>query len=84
MGKYLLPLKVFVGGQVVMLVVYLFFPALGDAGTQLAADTAAASASVGGFWGWTWVVGSVKLIVFLTLEMVIFYATARAILAVRE
>jgi len=81
MSKYLLPLKVFVGGQVALLVVMLFFPALGDASTQLAADTAG-DASL--FWGWTWVVGSVKLIVFLVFELLIFYATARAILGARE
>jgi len=81
MKKYFAPLWVFVGGQVVLLIAFLFFPAIGDAGTQLASDTANVSST---FWGWTWVVGSVKLIVFLVLEAFVLFATAKSFLGVKN
>ncbi len=81
MIKYFRPLGVFVGGHLLLLIVWLFLLAVGDAGTQLAADTAAAAST---FWGWTWVVGSVKLIVFFVFEALILFATAKAFLATRN
>lgn len=81
MIKHLTPLWVFLGGNITLLIVFLFLPALGDAGTQLEADTAGI-ASI--FWGWSWVVGSVKLLVFLVLEMLVLFATAKAFLATRN
>ena len=84
MSKYLFPLKVFIGGHVALLIAFLVFPAMDTAGTQLAADTANASASVGGFWGWTWVVSSIRLIVFLVFELLILFGTARAFLVVHR
>ena len=63
-----------------MLVAFLFMPAIGTAGETLAADTAAIA---GTFWGWGWVVGSVKLWVFLALWLVVLYGTAKTFLAVK-
>ena len=81
MSKYFAPLKVFIGGQVFLLIGFLFWGALGDAGTQLAADTANVSST---FWGWTWVVSSVRLLVFLVVEGIILFATAKAFLAIKD
>ena len=64
MMKYLAPLGVFVSFMGLALVVYLLFPALGDAGTQLAADVPEAS---GVIWGWDWITGAVRLIVTLLI-----------------
>lgn len=80
MSKYLAPLGVFVGGSGALLVAFLFMPAIGTAGETLAADTAAIAST---FWGWGWVVGSVKLWVFLVLELVVLCGTAKAFLSVK-
>jgi uncharacterized integral membrane protein len=80
MTKYLAPLGVFLGGNVLLLILMLYFPAIKTASTQLAADTAAV-ASV--FWGWTWVVSSVRLLVFVIAELTILFVTAKAFLKVR-
>lgn len=81
MSKYFAPLGVFIGGQTFLLIGFLFWGALGDAGTQLAVDTADVAST---FWGWTWVVGSVRLLVFLIVEGIILFSTAKAFLAVRD
>ena len=81
MRKYFAPLGVFIGCQVILLIGFLFWGAIGDAGTQLASDTAAVAST---FWGWTWVVSSVRLIVFLVVEGIILFATAKAFLAVKD
>jgi len=81
MKKYLAPLWVFITLNVLLLVAFLFMPAIGTAGEELAEATAETGAFA---WGWTWVVGSVKLIVFLVFELLILFITAKAFLAVRE
>ena len=81
MGKYIRPLTIFVGGQIVMLLVLLFLPAIGVAGDDLAAETAH-WATIG--WGWEWVSNSTRLIVFVTLELTILFLTAKAFLSARR
>ncbi len=81
MRHYLAALGVFVSGQFILLIVFLFFPALNTAGTQLATDTAGIAPF---FWGWTWVVGSVRMWVWLAIEATILFATAKAFLASRR
>ncbi len=80
MMKYLRPLGVFLGGQLFLLIVFLFLPAIGTAGTGLAAATAEYDTV---FWGWTWAVGAVKLWVVLFLELIVLYVTARTFLATK-
>jgi hypothetical protein len=80
MGKYLAPLGVFFMGNLALLIAFLLMPNIGSAGEQLATDTAD-MAHV--FWNWTWVVGSVRLWVFLTLEFCVLWLTAKAFLKVR-
>lgn len=81
MSKYLVPLGVFVGGQVLLLVGFLFFSHINAAGTQLAADTVAIAST---FWGWTWVVSSIRLIIFVLAELLVLYMTARAFMALKH
>ena len=82
MGKYLVPLYVFLGGQLVALFCFLFLGAIGTATEQLAADTAAIS---GVFWNWSWVSNPnvVKFLIFLFIELLTLYLTARAFMKVR-
>lgn len=79
MKKYLMPLGIFVLGNLCLLVAFLFLPAIGTAGTQLAADTADKASY---FWGWTWAVGGIKLWVLLGLELAVLYGTGKAFLKV--
>ena len=81
MLRYLLPLKIFAIGQLVMLVIFIFFPAIGATSTQLAADTAAIADT---FWGWTWVVQGTRLWVLLGVEAAVLFATAVAFLGIRS
>ena len=78
MKRYLAPLGIFAMGQLAMLLVFLLFPALGNAGSTLASETAGVANT---FWGWTWVVTSIKLIVFLMFEAAILWVTGRALFA---
>ena len=80
MSKFFLPLKIFVGGQFLMLIVLLFFTAVGDASDTLAANTTAMAST---FWGWAWIVGGTRLWIWLSLELCILFATAKAFLEVR-
>ena len=81
MKRILSPLWIFITGQVILLLVLLLMPAIGDAGAQLEADTAAAASA---FWGWSWASGSVKLLVFLVFEGLILFATGKAFLGLRS
>ena len=81
MKKYLAPLGVFVGGHLCLLVVFMFMPAIGDASTQLTADTAAIAST---FWGWSWVVTGTRLWVWLAFELAILFTTAMAFIKTRD
>lgn len=81
MRDFFEPLIIFVTGNVVLLFGLLFWGAIGDAGTQLASDTAAVASN---FWGWTWVVTSTRLLVFLIIEGLILFAVAKAFLGLRK
>ena len=80
MVKYFLPLKIFVVGQLLMLGIFLFFPAIGIASNQLASATSEIAST---FWGWTWVVTSVRLLIFLFGELTILFFTGKAFLGLR-
>ena len=81
MSKYLAPLGIFVGGQFLILIVLLFFPAIGSAADQLASDTAGMAST---FWGWTWVVSGTRLWVLMVLEGIILFVTAKAFLGLKS
>ena len=81
MLKYMFPLWVFVGGQFVLLILFLFLGAIGDTADKLAVDTAEMAPY---FWNWAWVSQgtTVKFIVFILLELMVLYATAKSFLSV--
>lgn len=81
MKKYLAPLGVFCGGELLFLIVLLFMPAIGATGEQLAADTAAMAST---FWGWTWAVGGIKLWVWLGFQAGIIFSTAMAFIRTKD
>ena len=80
MTKYFAPLRIFVVGHILLLVVWLLMPAVGDAGDQLAAATAANAST---FWGWTWVVSGLRFWVWLAFEAGILYVTARSLIGLK-
>jgi hypothetical protein len=79
MNKYLTPLWVFVGGQIVALLCFLFLPAIGTASGTLSNPTWNSA-----FWNWTWIsnVSVVKFVVMSLIEALTLYATAKAFLAI--
>jgi hypothetical protein len=81
MLKYLAPLGIFVGGNLLLLVGMLLFPAINTANTQLIADTAPIAAT---FWGWTWVTSGTRLWVFLFCEGAILWTAGKAFLGLRK
>jgi hypothetical protein len=81
MKKYLAPLTVFVGGQFLLLIAFLFFPAISASGTKLAADTAPYAST---FWGWSWVVSSTRLIVWVALEFAVIFASVMTFLHAKD
>lgn len=81
MSKYLAPLGIFVTGHIFMLMLFLFFPALGDSVTALNASVNETVKAT--FWGWEWVSGSIRVWVFLFSEMFILGATAIAFIKCR-
>jgi len=81
MFQYLKPLLVFIGGNLLLLVLWLFLPSIGDAGTALSAATAAHAST---FWGWGWVSSSIKIIVVVLGELVVLYGTFRAFLSAKS
>ena len=80
MKHYLAPLFVFVSLNFFLLIAYLFFPALGEAGENLATSTNETGAFI---WGWSWASGAVRFVAFLGFEMGILWATAMAFLKTR-
>jgi hypothetical protein len=56
-------------------------PALGSAGDQLAASTAD-HADV--FWGWAWMSGGVRLLVWVFAELIILFIVAVEYLAIKK
>lgn len=81
MLSYLRPLGIFIGGNLLLLIMWLFLPAIGNAGTQLAASTAEHAST---FWGWSWVVSSIKILVVVFGELLILFFTARDFLSSRK
>jgi hypothetical protein len=81
MKKYLMPLWIFCVGQVFILVLYLFFPALTRGLNILYEDTETAGAVL---WGWDWVVGSARLLIVVMAELLVCYGTAITFWNARE
>jgi len=82
MKRFFAPLGIFVIGNLFLLIVSLFLPALDTAVSNLDTETAAVS---GFAWGWDWVMttGVARLFFYLVVEGFILFATAKAFLATR-
>ena len=81
MSKYLAPLGVFIGGNLLLLIVWLFLPNIGESGTELAEHVG----QYGGlFWGMSWAAGAVKLFVVVLGEGLVLFATFRAFLSAKN
>lgn len=80
MKQWLTPLGIFLGGQLILLVVTLFLPAVTTQVTTLASDT---EDIAGNFWGWSWLMtsGVVRWIIYIVWEGFILWATGKAFLA---
>lgn len=79
MKNWALPLKVFVVGQLLLLIIFLFMPAVDLAVNSTAVQTAAMAPS---FWGWGWLMsaGVVRLLLYAVYELAILVATGLALL----
>lgn len=81
MKKYLAPLGTFLVGQLILLFAFLFFPAMGNATTQLASDTAGIASH---FWGWTWAVSFGRFALYLAIEGATLWATGKAFIEAKD
>ena len=81
MGKFFSPLKVFVAGEIFILIGMLFFTTIGSTAANTAGNASAYSST---FWGVSWVLGSTRLLVFIVLELVVFGSTALAFIKGRS
>lgn len=81
MKEYFRPLFIFVGGNIGLLFLMLFMPALGTVQTGLETDLAA---EIPTFWGLSWVITSLRVLVFVFVEGLILYAVAKAFLGLRQ
>jgi len=81
MKEYLQPLWIFLGGNLLLLIAFIFFPAIGEAQTSLTAETASVA---GDIWGWSWVMASVRVIVFVFIEGLILFGVAKSILGLKK
>lgn len=82
MKKYLVPLGVFLGGNILLLALFLVLPTIGntvDAGTAAAADYSDV------FWNWDLFSSgaNVKFFIMFMWEMLVLFITARAFLAMK-
>jgi len=81
MKKFLAPLLVFAGSNIVLLIAFVFMGAIGTAGDALATSTTETGSYI---WGWPWIVGGTRLWVWLFFELLILWGTAKAFLAMRH
>ncbi len=80
MRRYLQPLFCFISGQIIMLVLFLFFPYIGTALATLSEVPGAALQ----LWGWDWLIPAGRIIIVVVVELVTCYVTARSFMDIRE
>ena len=81
MKRFLMPLIVFAGLNVGLIILFLTMGDIGAAGDALATSTNGSSDNL---WGWSWATGSVRFVVFAGAECGILWATAKAFFATRH
>ena len=72
--KFLAPLAIFVVGMIGILVVTVFFPAIGN--SQSAASSDISSAEMSSFSGLSWALTSTRLIIFCALLIGVLFVVA--------
>lgn len=81
MKEFFAPLWIFIGGNFILLLFFLFFPAIGSVQTQLESDIAADAAN---YWGLSAAITSTRLIIVVLFEGLILFAAGRAFLKLRR
>ena len=81
MRKYLAPLGVVVVGNLLLLVVFLFFGAFGIAGDAVAANVTGYGDT---FWGLSWAAGSFQLLIYVVIELIVLFSTAVAFIRTKD
>ncbi len=81
MKEYLMPLWIFVIGNVMLALFVVFFPAFGDAQSTL--ETASASWKAN-FWGFQWAMTSTRLLIGIFAEGLILFAVAKSFLGLKR
>jgi len=81
MKAFFSPLVIFVWGNLALLLILLFFPAIGVIQTQLESDIAG---SVSNFWGLAWVITSTRVLICVIAEGLILFAVGKAFLGMRR
>jgi hypothetical protein len=82
MKKWAMPLWIFIGGQFILLVLFVFMPAIDNVQTSTAAATATVSST---FWGWGWLMtaGVVRWLLYAFGELIVMVVTGIALLKSR-
>ena len=80
MSKYLKPLGVFVSGQIIMLVLFLFMPNIATALVNLAAVPGASLQ----LWGWDWLIPAGRIIIVVVVELVTCWVTALSFMDIQQ
>lgn len=83
MRKYMAPLGVFVGGQLLLLIVFLFLSTIGSVADTMATEAASASTWA---WGFDWWSDSsvVKMLVVVIVEILTLWAATKAFLGIKR
>ena len=81
MRDFIAPLWIFIVGNIALLLLMLFFPAIGTVQTQLETDIAADAAN---YWGLSAIITSTRLIVFLIFETTILFFSGLAFLKLKR
>jgi len=81
MKAYFQPLFIFVGGNIFLLFLFLFFPAFASVQTGLEADIVAEAPN---FWGLSWVITSMRVMIILVVEGTILFAVAKSFLGINR
>jgi len=79
MKQWLAPLWIFIGGNLILLVLFLFMPGIDSAVNSTAIATANVSST---FWGWSWVTssGTVRFLLYAFFELCVLFSAGYALL----
>jgi hypothetical protein len=80
MKQWLAPLGIFITGQLILLVLFIFMPGVDSAVNQTATATANITAT-GNMWGWGWLMGSgtIRWLLYMFGELLVLFAAGMAL-----